>query len=152
MVISWPTFPRASYATSEEFDTHGINPAGLPAGITNEQKAGAIVAASTLADGYLCGRFTMPLTAWGVDLTQAVCKIAVCDLMAAQVGFNPDEDQGKFLMGRRAEAVRWLEQVSRGAVTPMGITDSRPSSTPGGAAPSARAFSLPSRGWVRRRD
>jgi phage gp36-like protein len=141
------------YATlPDDFYTHGLRAAALPSSVGTPAITAAITAASGRADGYLCGRFTMPLTAWGTDLTQAVCAIAAFELVAAQVGFNPEAGHNMTLVERKADALRWLEQVSRGAVTPMGVTDSKPSSTPGDANPSARAYSRRSRGWVRDED
>lgn len=137
----------ASYATVTDFAAFGLRDSALPSSITPTQREQAIAAASAVADGYLGARFRLPLASWGVDLTQAVCKIAAFDLLATQVGFNPESGANAILVDRKNDAMRWLEHIAAGKITPAGVVDSTPSAAPGGPAAAARAFSQSMRGW-----
>lgn len=132
----------ASYATASDFDIFGIRASALPSTVTPENKDRALSAASGRADGYLGTRFRLPLSAWGDDLRQAVCSIAAFEIVASQVGFNPEAGNNIVLVQRKDDAIRWLEQVSRGHVMPAGLVDTAPS-----ARSSSRVFSNPQRGW-----
>jgi phage gp36-like protein len=137
----------SSYATIAEFYIHGIRAAALTANVTEQQIAEQIEAASGKADSYLRGRFRWPLSSWGVDITQAVCQIAAYELVASQIGFNPEAGHNMVLGDRKESALAWLHLVSIGKVTPAGVVDSTPSAGPGGPSSQARAFSRRPRGW-----
>lgn len=78
-------------------------------------------AASDEADGYLSGRFALPLIAWGKDLTQKVCLLATIACFGP--GFNPESAEYKFLKGREEDAREWLRAVRDDKVVPR-VTDS----------------------------
>ena len=130
------------YATAEDFDRFGIRPEALPASITAKDKEAAISAASGRADSYLGARFRLPISAWGDDLRQAVCAIGAFELVSTQVGFNPEVGHNMVLVTRKEDAVRWFEQVSRGHVTPAGISE-----TPPPTSSTSRVKSNRKRGW-----
>lgn len=132
----------SSYATPLDFDTHGIRPAALPASITPADKQAAIDAASARADGYLGARFRLPLISWGDDLKQAVCAIAAFELIAARVGFNPEANHNLVILTRKEDSIRWLEQVSRGHITPANIVETAPP-----AASVSKVYCNKPRGW-----
>ena len=90
-----------NYATTADFDRFGIRPEALPQTITVQDKDAAISAASGRADSYLGARFRLPISAWGDDLRQAVCAIAAFELVASQVGFNPEAGQVSGSFGPR---------------------------------------------------
>jgi len=131
-----------AYATAADFDRFGIRPEALPASIKPIDKEAAISAASGRADSYLGARFRLPISAWGDDLRQAVCAIAAFELVASQVGFNPEAGHNMVLVTRKEDAVRWFEQVSRGHVTPAGISE-----TPPPTSSTSRVKSNRKRGW-----
>jgi phage gp36-like protein len=131
-----------AYATSTDFDRFGIRPEALPQSITAQDKDAAISAASGRADSYLGARFRLPISAWGDDLRQAVCAIAAFELVASQVGFNPEAGHNMVLVTRKEDAIRWFEQVSRGHVTPAGIVE-----TPPPTSSVSRVKSNKQRGW-----
>ena len=133
------------YATVAEFYRFGIAKIRLGDSVTDDDILAVITAWSARADSHFGARFTPPLTVWGDDVRQAVCACSAYDVVAAQVGFNPEDGRNMVLVDRKTDATRWFEQVSRGQVTPVGITDSS-SNSPSGV-PSARAFSNPPRGW-----
>jgi len=131
-----------SYATPADFNRFGIRPEALPPSIHPRDKKAALSAASGRADSYLGARFRLPISAWGDDLRQAVCAIAAFELVASQVGFNPEAGHNMVLVTRKEDAIRWLEQVSRGHVTPAGIAE-----TPPTTSSVSRVKSNATRGW-----
>lgn len=104
-----------SYATTTDLDTHGI------AALSNigavEQQA-ALDAASALADSYLTDRITTPITTPSQDLILAVCSVATWNLLCRR-GFNPESSADSAVRMRYEDAVRWLEKVAGGSVTPQ---------------------------------
>ena len=76
------------------------------------------------------------------DLRQAVCAIAAFELIASQVGFNPESGHNMVLVTRKEDAIRWFEQVSRGHVTPAGVVE-----TPPPTSSVSRVKSNRKRGW-----
>ena len=135
-----------AYATRTHLGQFGIRAAALTGIPTGDQDA-ALEAASDHADSYLRSRFTLPLSVWQDDLRRAVCNIAAYDLLSAR-GFNPDAGADSNVRQRYEDAIRWLERVSTGQVTPE-VTDSSSgsSSGSGSAAGPARVFSSEPRGW-----
>lgn len=133
----------ARYATTAEFDEHGLRAAAVGT-VSSTSKEAALDAASALADSYLCGRFATPLSRWGLDLTQRVCQIAAYELVSSQVGFNPEAGHNMVLVDRKNDAMRWLELVAKGAVTPTNLPV-----TSGGQPPFSpvSVTSDPPRGW-----
>lgn len=135
-----------AYATRTQLGQFGIRAAAL-AGINNDDQDAALEAASDLADSYLRSRFTLPLTAWQDDLRRVVCNIAAYDMLSSR-GYNPDAGADSNVRQRYEDAIRWLEGVASGRVTPS-VTDSGSSgsSGSGSAAGVARVFSSDPRGW-----
>ena len=118
----------ADYATLPDLVNLGIAGQAI-ATITNQARLAAIAAASRLADSYLAARFTLPLIAWQQDLTRAVVAIATYDLMS-QRGFSPAPGSDENIRLRYEDAIRWLEKIAAGLVTPQ-VTDSSSGATPG---------------------
>jgi phage gp36-like protein len=88
--------------------------------------------AAEFADGYLRQQYKLPLVAWGSDLVQAVCQVAAYRLVCLR-GFNPEADG--LYKDNYDSAVRWLERVSQGLISPD-VTDASPSAAPGKQADS----------------
>lgn len=116
-----------AYATAGEFDLHGIRPEARPAAVAAGDITSAIEAASKKADSFLRNRFSVPLSNWGLDLTQAVCAMAAYELVAALLLFQPEVSSNQILVARNDAALRWLKQVADGTATPEGVTSSAPS-------------------------
>jgi len=132
----------SSYATTAEFDVHGIRPEALPATISTANKEAFIEAASCRADSYLGSQFHLPLTAWGLDITQAVCAIAAYELVASLLIFQPEASENKNLTDRRDAAIRWFEQVAANKAHPVDAIDTAPT-----ASSVSRVASKTPRGW-----
>jgi phage gp36-like protein len=131
-----------AYATRTDLTSLGLPSAALTNVSTTAQDA-ALLSASARADSYLKARFTLPLTAWGQDLTEAVCHIAAWTILSAR-GFNPDQGADTAIRTRYEDAIRWLERIADDRATPT-VTDSSTSVGGGGTAP--RVYSSTARGW-----
>jgi phage gp36-like protein len=131
----------SSYATLAELATHGL-PSGWLTGVSSGDQTAAITAASDLADGYLAQRYTLPITGWGSDLRRVVCHIASWDLMCRR-GFDPESSSDVAIRKRYEDAIRWLEMVAAGKISPVGIVDSTPDVDERGP----QAYSEEPRGW-----
>lgn len=101
--------------------------------------------ATDLANGYFPSRYALPLTSWGGDLERAVCAIAFFDALS-QGGFNPESSADAVFVTRHDTAVRWLEQISQGRVTPAWLVDATPETVEGGSSMTSK----PRRGWGNR--
>jgi phage gp36-like protein len=126
----------AAYATRAELYALALPQAALLTVATDAQDS-ALEAASRKADSYLGVRFELPLTAWGVDLKEAVAKMAAWQLLSVR-GFSPEAGDAEVFRRNHEDAVRWLEQVAKGAVTPVDIDDSD-AEVPGGTTVSTDA-------------
>lgn len=120
-----------AYATPADLYSLGLPQRAL-SGVSVPDQEAALESASRLADSYLSARYTLPLTAWGSDLRRAVAVIAAYDLLAVR-GFAP-EGADEHVRLRYEDAIRWLENVSKGLVNPVGIVDSTPEVTNTGVA------------------
>ena len=88
------------------------NPEDLSAETVDEVKVNqAIADASALIDGYLRGRYAVPVAAPPVDLVRACCLVARYELAQGE-RTTPTEQMTK----DRDGVLKWLEQVSRGIV------------------------------------
>lgn len=117
----------ARYASLENLYSLGAPESAFDGVSTDAQETG-LVAACDMVDSYLRERFTLPLVAYGADLTRAVCIIAAYDLLAGR-GYNsqPGSDSAQAEV-RYEKVIQWLRDISRGDVTPV-VTDSAPPST-----------------------
>ena len=111
----------SSYATTEDLSNLGVTSDSFE-DIDDEKLQAALDSASTLADGYLASKFQLPLVSSGQDLAEAVCKIAAYNLLGSR-GYNPELGGDVVLRARYDDAIRWLEGVSAGKISPA-ITDS----------------------------
>jgi phage gp36-like protein len=112
-----------SYANLVDLDTHGL-PAAAVASVTQAKRCEALAAASEEADGKLAVRFDLPLSAWGVDLTKCIAKIAAYEILSVR-GFNPDGADAN-VRDRYLDAMKWLDGVAKGSTEPIGIVDASP--------------------------
>lgn len=116
-----------AYATAADLARLAL-PARALTGIPLDDQNAAIDAASAVADGYLAARYTLPLLAWGEDLKRAVSLMAAYDLMTRR-GYSPEGGDEQLRL-RYEDAIRWLEQVGKGTISPVGLAESPPSATP----------------------
>ncbi len=89
----------------------------LPAAVlsltTNAQQLQACADASQEADSYMRGRYSLPLLAWGNDVTRYTSWIA-CYLLAQLIGFSPQAGSDKLIVERYYQAVGWPDRAGTG--------------------------------------
>ena len=135
-----------SYATTTDLARYGLPSAAL-SGIATAAQEAALDAASVFADSYLRSRYgTLPLTSYGVDLTQCVCSLAA-EMLLTTRGFDATRATGDAVTLRAGNARAWLKDISAGRAAVSG------GNTTVTATPIARASTAPStsssseRGW-----
>lgn len=133
-----------AYATAADLARLGLSAKALT-GIPLADQDAALAAASAVADGYLAARYTLPLLAWGDDLKRAVSLIAAYDLMTRR-GYSPEGGDEQLRL-RYEDGVKWLEQVGKGAISPVGLVESPPSATPAPGDSGPVIAQRPLRGW-----
>lgn len=120
-----------AYASRSELVLHGL-PSSALGSLSTDQQDAALAAASDKIDSYIGGRYALPLSAWGADITAACCRLAVWDLLNVR-GFPPQPTAGDEAVRLRAEeTIAWLRDVQRSAAHP------RVTPAPSPQAPMAR--------------
>ena len=112
----------SSYGTPADLQRHAIPAASLASVSTLDQQA-AIDAQSAIVDGYLSGRYVLPLTTWGLDLTFYVCQLAEFAICTTR-GIAAETESYEIIRDKRDTAIKWLEGVRDGNINPAGIVDS----------------------------
>jgi phage gp36-like protein len=120
--------PSAAYCTIAQLSLYGIRAEAI-ANVDPSILQANIGAASDVIDSYLRSRFTLPLLAWGSDITGACAKIAVYTIIQAR-GFNSARASDEQIKAAYDEAIHWLVDISNSKATPN-VEDSAPASFPG---------------------
>jgi phage gp36-like protein len=128
------------YAGPEDVESVAI-PADALEDIAESDLVAGCVAATSEADGYLGNGFVMPLQSWGPSLTLQCARLAVWNAVSFR-GFQP-EGPDEVIRDNWKAAIRWLERIGAGTLSPPDIVDSTPDEYDAGAA----VVSEPSRGW-----
>jgi len=107
----------SQYCTVSDLTTFGINSTALaqidPVILNNQ-----CIAASGVADGYLAGRYNLPLlTPYPQDLVMYVTWIAQFLSMSVR-GYRPDAGADELIKDKYILAVDWLKGVQRQAIHP----------------------------------
>jgi phage gp36-like protein len=133
-----------AYADQSDLAQVGVR-ADVTSGVDSTTLDGILMKRSRFADGYLAasGRYILPISAWGDDLRLAVCELSAYDALTAVIGMNPDDSANSNWIERKNDAMQWLRDVAAGKVVPVGIVDSTPSTSEGGASVSTDCR----RGW-----
>jgi phage gp36-like protein len=148
-----PVLAGTQYATRTDLTQIGLVGAAL-ANVPTAAQDEAIQAASAIADSYLQGQYVLPLSQWGYDLTRAVCCIAAWDCLTAR-GYSPQSQGDQNVYKRFEDALKWLDEVSKGMQTPSNILDaSTPAANPDGGqvtqVDGGSVVSTQVRGWTDR--
>jgi phage gp36-like protein len=110
--------------------------------IPASKRAKACITATDVADGFVGAAYTLPLTAWGEDLRQQCAYLAAAQLFSGR-GFD-SQGPDKNVADNRDSALKWLDRLANGRLSPPGMIDSTPEEFDGGSfVVSAR----PPRGW-----
>lgn len=135
-----------TYATPADLVTVGISAAALSDFVPNEQ-LDVIEKASRKVDSYLRSHYTLPLTKAGADVMEATVALSVYWLLSAR-GYNPEAGADVNVRDRYLDAIRWLEKVASGTVSPD-VIDSSTAAVEGRPA-GPRVISSSQRGWSAR--
>jgi hypothetical protein len=129
------------YAGPEDIVKYGI-PAAAIAGVSEDEKALKLLAASSRADDDLAGAYTLPMTAWSESLRMYVAQMAGW-LIVKSRGADPNGRDAS-LANANTEAERWLRSVGDGTRRPVGMLDASPTSVETSAYVQTRI----TRGWL----
>ncbi len=135
----------SQYLTLSEYDALSLGNGSLQEAFSDPERLAEIIAQSAVADSYIGNATKLPLDTWDADLQRAVAKLVDSELMA-RLSRSPDGGGGSgFILERRLEAVKWLEDIARGNARLLapGNVDQTPEISEGGAYVVTRAR----RGW-----
>jgi phage gp36-like protein len=114
---------HVTYAKVRDLTTLGIATKALQT-VSVHDKVESLLAASAIADRYLCRQFTLPLASWGDDLRRMVAQIAVYDLMAVR-GFQP-QGVDELIVKRYDDAIAALREMAAGKACMPDVVDTTP--------------------------
>lgn len=117
-----PVLAGTVYATTTDLGNLGLI-GGVLASVPAGAQTAALQAASAIADSYLQGQYILPITQWGYDLTRVVCVLAAWDILTAK-GYNPAAGPDQNIRQRYEDALKWLDEVSKGIQSPINVIDS----------------------------
>jgi phage gp36-like protein len=148
-----PVLAGTVYATRTDLTQIGLVGAAL-ANVPTAAQDEALQAASAIADSYLQGQYVLPLAQWGYDLVRVVCCVAAWDCLTAR-GYSPQSQGDQNVYKRYEDALKWLDEVSKGMQTPANILDAStpPTDPDGGTVTQVDGGSVVStqvRGWTDR--
>lgn len=124
---------------------------------TPPQQEQACIDASSEADSYMRGRYALPLSAWGSDVTKYTSWIA-CYLLMQLIGFAPQAGSDKLIVERYYQAVGWPDRPGTGWFPGVQRQAIHPDVTPAIATPGDPGHDLPQvrtepqRGWQQFRN
>ncbi len=114
----------AQYTSNTEFFDQAI-PSDVFSGLSDDQITEALVWASSIADGYIRVRYTLPLAApYDEALKANVADIAAYRLSKRR-GFRPGSGNDEIIVDAYKDAIEWLTQLSAGKVR-LGCLDATP--------------------------
>ena len=132
---------ESTYCSLAELEAQGPA-AKVLAGVAQEKRIEALLAASRTAHSRVVRRHKPPILTVGPDVAKAVAYLAAVDLMTTDVGFNPNAAHHVLLVNERDRQDRWLRELAAG--TAVGdIRDSTPETREGTGAVATGE----SRGW-----
>ena len=129
------------YATTTDLANYGL-PSTLLAGVTTEVQDQHLQAATALVKSSLLTRHEAPISAVGLDVVQATCRIAAWSLLSNVIGFNPGTNPHQAIKASHDDAMMWLTQVAKG-LAKANVTDNTPEVQEG----SIVVFTEPLRSW-----
>jgi phage gp36-like protein len=119
------------YCGPRDLGSFGITRAVINDLLTPHAQADGCITASDEADGYLGGRYTLPMLAWDKTLSAQVARMAV-KYGFDVCGWQPD-GPNDVIMGNHSAALKWLMRLQDGKLEPPGMVDSTPDVFEGGS-------------------
>jgi phage gp36-like protein len=121
------------YCQPADLITTGVNAIALQDVPVQDQLV-ACQQASELADSYIRGRYALPLSAWGADVTFRTAQIAVYLTLKSR-GYNPSAGADDNVRQGYEDSIRWFEGIQR--------QNTHPDVTPAVAQPGDPIHDLP---------
>ena len=100
-------------------DTHRRGSGSITNEFSDDEKAYALVSATSIAYSYLQRRYRFPLKNWGMDVIDNVCAIAAYKLVFRE-GYSPEP--GSYdanWESRKEEAIKWFSEVGNRKIHPV---------------------------------
>lgn len=120
-----------SYATSADLAALDL-PASATEGMTAADITLHLEAASARVDGYLRGRYLLPLTSPPpAEIVSCTTALAAYSVLSRR-GFDPHAGTDANVRARYEDAVSWLERIAQGKVNLAAASDASPSLQDGG--------------------
>jgi phage gp36-like protein len=138
--------PSVSFSVEGEAHQVYIGPRDIGRGLriealekiaTSHERAAACIAVSSEADGYLNGRYTLPLKRWDHALRRHCASMAVHYVLDA-AGWQP-EGPDNVVKTAFDRAVAWFKRLQAGQLEPPDIVDSTPATFDGGSVVVSRS-------------
>jgi phage gp36-like protein len=120
-----------SYIGPRDLGRYGIRRQVIDERIELATQADACITVSDEADGYLGGRYTLPMLSWSEDLKAHCARMAIkygLDTCGRQVEEPEDQVERGF-----DRAIAWLKRLQAGQLEPPGMKDSTPETFEGGS-------------------
>jgi phage gp36-like protein len=124
-----PVLAGTIYATTTDLTRLGLL-GGALANVDSNAQTEALQYASATADSYFQSHYVLPILQWGYDLVGNVCAIAAWTLLAAR-GYAPQSQGDQNIRQRYEDALKWLDEVSKGIQSPINLIDSSTPPSPG---------------------
>lgn len=135
------------YAQVSDFGAYGINEQAIR-GYDSVKIQKNLSAASRKIDQFLRPQFTLPIVAWGDDLREMCCVLAVWPVISGR-GYNPESGADQNIKTRYDDAMKLLKLWSEGTAIPS-VTDSTPGGSTGRPGARPAMVSSSQRGWSSR--
>lgn len=119
------------YVSPRDLARYGIRAEELTAITTPSARADACISVSDEADGYLNGRYVLPLKAWD-DALRGQCARMGIRYALDRCGWQPDGPDN-VVEKSFDRAVAWFKRLQAGQLEPPGIVDSTPGEFEGGS-------------------
>lgn len=120
-----------SYATSADLSALDL-PAAATEGMTAADIDLHLEAASARIDGYLRGRYLLPLSSpYPAEIVACTTALAAYSVLSRR-GFDPHAGTDANVRVRYEDAISWLERIAQGKVNLAALSDASPSVQDGG--------------------
>ncbi len=154
--LTWVFFgpgdlPSVTFSVAGEAHQTYLGPRDLKSAIreavlkditTLTARADACITVSDEADGYLGGRYTLPMMKWDTTLKSKLAHMAIKYSFDA-CGWQP-EGPDSVIKDNFTDGVAWLRRLQDGRLAPPGMVDSTPEAFEGGSV----VVSRPRRGAI----
>ncbi len=137
--------PSVTFSVAGEAHQVYVGPNGLSSAIrvvaldevtTLSERADACITVSDEADGYLGGRYTLPMRKWDTTLKAMLARMAVKYSLDAH-GWQP-EGPDSVIKDNFNASIAWLKRLQDGKLEPPGMVDSTPETFEGGSVVMSR--------------